>query len=207
MEKYGYGVPKQVRPEREWQYDGDVSELFSSPFKNYGKPYDAADYGITQLGKNEVDGDDDRYIAWYNEFVKTNFAMNVGWCAIFASWCIGQTGSLVKSQKEVRNDFDRPAFSNSDMGLMTYIKMHRFVSGPSYVPQRGDILFLTNKTNREQKKMSMVSDMLYRPTHVAIVVAVNERENYVTTIEGNCSDKVKLINRYLINPNIVGYGY
>ena len=200
-------MAQNIRPEREWQYDGDVQALYSSCSRRKNRPCDAPDFGISELGSNEINHDDDRFISWYNDFTGTNFAMNVGWCAIFASWCIGQTGDLRKNLKDVRNDFEYPAFSNGDNGLAMYVKMNRFTASKSYVPQRGDIIFITNKTNRETGKMSSISDNLYRPTHVGIVVKVNEKENYVTTIEGNCSDKVKLVNRYLINPNIVGYGY
>lgn len=195
------------RPEREWQYDGEIGILYSSCSRLKNRPCDAPDYGISELGSNEINHDDDRFISWYNDFAGTNFPLNVGWCAIFASWCIGQTGGLRKSMKDVHNDFEYPAFSNGDNGLSMYVKMNRFTANKSYVPQRGDIIFITNKMNRETGKMSSISDKLYRPTHVGIVVRVNEKENYVTTIEGNCSDKVKLVNRYLINPNIVGYGF
>ena len=200
-------INQYTKPEREWMYTGDTESLFSRRYHDGEKPYDAVDYGITQNGANEINHNDDEYIAWYNDFVGTNFAMNVGWCAIFTSWCIGQTGHLVKSMKDVNSDFVYPAFSNGDNGLSMYVKMNRFTSSKSYVPQRGDIIFLTNKQNRDTRRKSSISDDLYKPTHVGIVVKVNEKENYVTTIEGNCSDRVKLVNRYLINPNIIGYGF
>lgn len=198
---------KIVKPEREWNYSGETEPLMSNRWKYTKNPYDAADFGILELGCDEMHNDDDRYIQWYNDFVGTTFPLNVGWCAIFASWCIGQSGHLVKNMKMVNDDFTRPAFSNGDNGLSTYIKMNRFIADKAYVPQRGDIIFLTNKTNRDMNRKSSISDKLYKPTHVGIVVKVNESENTVTTIEGNCSDRVKLVNRYLINPNIIGYGF
>lgn len=200
-------INQYTKPEREWMFTEDTNQLMSRNFHINGKPYDAPDYGILKNGANEINHDDDIFISWYNAFMGTNFNMNVGWCAIFASWCIGQTGKLVKSIKDVHSDFVYPAFSNGDNGLSMYVKLGRFTNSKSYIPQRGDIIFLTNKANRDSRRMSTISDTLYKPTHVGIVVRINEAENYVTTIEGNCSDRVKLVNRYLINPNIVGFGY
>ena len=38
-----------------------------------------------ELGRNEANGEDDKYILWYNAVNGTKFATTVAWCAISAS--------------------------------------------------------------------------------------------------------------------------
>lgn len=136
---------------------------------------------MAEICRNEAEGQDDKYISWYNAKMKTNFAMSVSWCAIFVSWCMNRAG--IDSTKF-------PYFSSCTAGLSKFKALGYARDPKTYNPKSGDIIFFDfNKIGT--------------PQHVGFVFAVDEQ--YVYTIEGNSSDAVKH-NKYLrTSPSILKY--
>ena len=179
---------------REWGEKTLPTFFHSTTFQETGIPYDPVDFALTQVGANEATGGDDKFIEWYNTNFNGNFNMAVPWCSIFVSWCLAQAGS-----KDI-------AFSYAEDGLSKFLKVNRFKEVREYTPQRNDVFFVTNNSTRQSNRKCAFTDKYLHPTHVGLVIGVNKDEGYFTSVEGNYSDSVKLVNRYLSSPNVVGFG-
>lgn len=131
---------------------------------------------IGEIGHAEPTGDD-KYIKWYN----TGIPLTTAWCAIFVSWCANQAGVSTSVI---------PKFASCTLGMNWFKGQGKWKNKASYTPQRGDIIFFSNKKN--------VS------THVGIVEKVTG--NTVHTIEGNADDRVKRNSYAKTSSYILGYG-
>ena len=76
---WGLDVDGQSGPATRTALKNCINTIESSPSK-------ALRTFTKELGRNEVNGEDDKYILWYNAATGTNFATTVAWCAISASW-------------------------------------------------------------------------------------------------------------------------
>lgn len=108
---------------------------------------------------------------------------NVDWCAIFVSWSVNQAGIGIDVV---------PKFALVADGVRWFSNKNQYeVSGGTYQPQRGDIIFFQNLDDTT-------------PSHVGIVTGSDN--TYVYTIEGNTSGGVHQRQYTLTNPYVIGYG-
>ncbi|ORX82869.1 hypothetical protein BCR32DRAFT_292346 [Anaeromyces robustus] len=113
-----------------------------------------------------------KFGAWYG--------INPGeWCAMFVSW-------VANENKSIKNHIINKS-SAVRILKQQFIDNGRYGAKEIYIPEYGDILFLTNNQS-----------------HVAIVVGVTT--DYVYTIEGNHSNKVDAVKRSINDSHISGYG-
>jgi len=125
------------------------------------------------VGNEMDDGKYTKFGAWYG--------VNPGeWCAMFISWVASESRTIA----------DHIIAKAAAVRILKeqFIDNNRFGDKESYIPQYGDILFITNNNQ----------------SHVAIVVGVTKNDVY--TIEGNHGNKVDAVKRSLNNTSISGYG-
>ena len=121
-----------------------------------------------EIGRTEANGEDDKYILWYNNATKAGFATTVAWCAISVSWVLRRGGIDEKRY---------PNFASCTASLKVFEKAGLVKDPKKYTPKIGDLIYFnwdSDKTNSE---------------HVGIVFACNGK--IVETIEGNTGDAVK----------------
>ena len=131
-----------------------------------------------ELGRNEANGQDDKYILWYNAENGTKFATTVAWCAISASWA-NRRGGIDKSKY--------PNFSSCSASLKVFEKSGLVKSPKTYKPKAGDLIYFDWNQDGIGE-------------HVGIVFSYNGK--YVETIEGNSSDAVRH-KKYLANSKYI----
>ena len=122
---------------------------------------------VGELGRCEKNGEDDKYILWYNAANKTTFATNVAWCAISASWALRRGGVDAKKY---------PNFASCTASLKVFDKKGLTRDPKKYTPKVGDLIYF-----------DFNQDGLAE--HVGIVY--NYDGTNVETIEGNTSDSVR----------------
>ena len=132
-----------------------------------------------ELGVAEPRGDD-KYIRWYNSVAKSDFEMDVAWCAIFTSW--------VLRAAEIPETLC-PNFASCTV-CMEWAKKNGVWKDNSYSPLPGDLIFFD--WNGKGK-----------PSHVGIVTDANSVT--VFTIEGNTSNKVAERNYDRDEGQVLGY--
>lgn len=108
------------------------------------------------------------------------------WCAIFVSWAANYSG--VSTDIIPKFALVQAGWEWFEENSVTYLR------GDDYIPQPGDIIFFSNYGDN-------------RLTHVGIVYESHlyEANPYIRTIEGNTSNRVAYVNRYLTS-YIYGYG-
>ena len=131
-----------------------------------------------ELGRNEADGEDDKYILWYNAVNGTKFATTVAWCAISASWANRRGGV---------NETRYPNFSSCSASLKVFEKSGLVKNPKTYKPKSGDLIYFDWDQNGA-------------PEHVGMVFSYDGK--YVETIEGNSSDAVRH-KKYLANSKYI----
>lgn len=131
-----------------------------------------------ELGRNEADGEDDKYILWYNAATGTKFATTVAWCAISASWANRRGGVDEKNY---------PNFSSCSASLKVLEKNGLVKSPKTYKPKSGDLIYFDWDQNGTAE-------------HVGMVFSFDGK--YVETIEGNSSDAVRH-KKYLANSKYI----
>jgi hypothetical protein len=135
-----------------------------------------------ELGTQESNGGDDKYIKWYAGWLSLTSA----WCAIFVSWVFYMFN---------KNKYF-PKFCDCDKGLQWFIERKRFnkskAQGGTYIPRPGDVVFFSDESTLKDS------------THVGIVTKV--ANNILHTIEGNSKDMVREKSYALSNSYIIGYG-
>lgn len=102
------------------------------------------------------------------------------WCYSFISWCARQAGISTTIC---------PTQFSTKAGMDYYVAADRFGYRGKYVPTPGDIIFFYAGT---------------KDGHVGLVVDVSG--NIVSTIEGNCGQKVAMQSYSLTDSSITGYG-
>jgi peptidoglycan hydrolase-like protein with peptidoglycan-binding domain len=135
---------------------------------------------LGELGYVEGSNNDTKYGSWYG-------MNNQPWCAMFVSWCANQSGVL---QNSSNTNGLVPKYASVYLGMQWYQTQNRFGAKASYKPHYGDILFLKSDG----------------ASHTAIVVGYEESSNTLCTVEGNFSDKVAVVCRYVDDTRITGYG-
>lgn len=135
----------------------------------------------SQIGFREPTGDD-KYIRWYNSVNNTSFAMNVPWCAMFASWVLREASVP---------DTLLPNFASCSVALEWAKKKKIWYSRlTNHVPKPGELILFDWNTDGRQD-------------HVGIVETVSA--NQITTIEGNTSESVGRKNYSRTSKYILGY--
>lgn len=135
----------------------------------------------SQIGQCEPT-QDDKYIKWYNQTENTSFAMNVSWCAIFASWVLRQA----KVDESLM-----PNFASCSVAIKWAKRQKLWYSRlTNYSPTPGVLVFFDWDGDSVQD-------------HVGIVTAVTT--NNITTIEGNSSNKVQEKVYAKTSKHILGY--
>lgn len=137
---------------------------------------------LSELGNNEANGGDMKYINWYG-----GFGPGTAWCAIYVSWCGNEAGML--------NNWI-PKHSWCYDGVVWYQNrgwwQNSKAYGGNYTPSTGDIIYFNGAYNQGAS------------THVGIVVRSDGTNVY--TIEGNASDSVKENSYSVFDAYIIGYG-
>lgn len=137
--------------------------------------------GVAEKKYNNV-----KYNTWYfgkKVSDKNSSGTSYAWCALFIGWCGNQAGisestlPIYRSSTQYKEYFE-------DRGLY-----HKYSA--SYIPQPGDLIFIDWQGRRGTID------------HIGIVVSCED--GYVTTVEGNYSDKVSCNTYKLNNKMIVGY--
>lgn len=132
----------------------------------------------SEIARTESNGQDDKYISWYNKAVGTNFSMSVPWCAIFLSWCMRRSG-IDKSTY--------PNFSSCSAGAKVFQNKGVLRDKLSFSPKSGDLVFFDWNLDGS-------------PDHVGMVFSNDG--TYIQTIEGNSSNSVKH-NKYNLNSKYI----
>ena len=136
----------------------------------------------SQIGVSAPSGDD-KYISWYNKTMKTSFAMNVSWCAMFVSWNLRQVGVPEKQA---------PNYASCTNAMGTFKKLGTWRSPSSYTPKTGDLIFF------ERDGSAATSE------HTGIVEKADA--TYVYTIEGNTGSGIVARKKYKrSDKTILGY--
>ena len=120
-----------------------------------------------ELGRNEANGEDDKYILWYNAATGTKFATTVAWCAISASWANRRGGVDEKNY---------PNFSSCSASLKVFEKSGLVKNPKTYKPKSGDLIYFDWNQDGIAE-------------HVGMVFSYDGKN--VETIEGNSSDAVR----------------
>ena len=131
-----------------------------------------------ELGRNEANGQDDKYILWYNAVNGTKFATTVAWCAISASWANRRGGV---------NEKNYPNFSSCRASLKVFEKSGLVRNPKTYEPKSGDLIYFDWNQDGIAE-------------HVGIVFSYDGKN--VETIEGNSSDSVRH-KKYLANSKYI----
>ena len=133
-----------------------------------------------ELGRNEANGQDDKYILWYNAENGTKFATTVAWCAISASWAL-RRGNIDSSKY--------PNFASCSASQKVFKEKGLIRDKKTYKPKAGDLIYF----DWNQKGTAQ---------HVGMVFSYDGK--YVETIEGNSGDAVRhkkyiANNKYIFN--------
>ncbi len=120
-------------------------------------------------GSNDVGGESVDGGGNYTEYCNW-YGKRVSWCAVFISWCARQAKipeSVIKTNSDA-------AGTKCNYGEKKYFFNQ-------YIPREGDIIYVDSQNDN-------ISN------HVGLVTAVDE--NYIYTIEGNKSNRVKEVVYY-----------
>ena len=122
------------------------------------------DYALSQTNYAEGDDNDTVFGKWYG--------MNhQPWCAMFVSWCFGQSGEVAKVAASTKK-----GFASCDAGLKWFAKKGKLITlGEA---QRGDIVFFQFDADAE-------------PDHVGLVLSNSKLTQSLVCIEGNTSPDSK----------------
>ena len=137
----------------------------------------------TQIGYTEGAGDYTKYNEWMSKETGYNF-QGVAWCATFVCWSANQANiptSIISRNAGTTALFN--AFSSS--------QKHFYDSG--YTPKKGDLCFFAYSYTKNSSNFA----------HVGIVYDVTSTG--IKIIEGNCSNKVQLLNRPFYGPTYSQY--
>lgn len=153
-----------------------------------GTGNDVVAVAITQIGYKEklTNAQLDDFDANVGKKNYTKYARDLGynqdkggypWCVMFVWWCMIQGGVTEGLY---------PKSASTGQCIIWFTNRGWYFERGSYTPQPGDYIFLHNKT------------------HTGLVEASDDQ--YVYTIEGNCSAQVKRMKYKLDSSSIVGYG-
>lgn len=140
-------------------------------------------FALSQVGKNEADGDDDVYIKWYNSVIGTKFAMTVSWCSIWVSY----------NARHVNIPTSQILTTASCTSAMTWFKKQGTWRDAhnDYSPRRADLIYFNTDGNDNNVE------------HVGIVTKNDGTRVY--TVEGNSSNSVKENSYLLTDVKVFGY--
>lgn len=158
---------------------GAYPTTHENTYKNTGNQQnDIIEVAKTQIGYQEGKGSGyenaTKYGAWMTSYTNSNY-MYTAWCGMFIAWCANQAG-IPKSVVPYC------AGSNSLAKSLPSGNIHYYNSG--YTPQKGDIAFLSNSSQNARSF-----------DHVGLVESVSADGKFVTTIEGNLTNKVQRVTR------------
>lgn len=130
---------------------------------------------LSQVGYHESDDENDLSGSanGYSDYTEYNnwFGRNVGWCAVFISWCARQTGI---PESIISNN----ATADGKGGNFGEKKIYSF---SEHRPQKGDIIYISNDDDPEAD-------------HVGIVYKVDD--TFIYAVEGNTTQQVYDIKYY-----------
>ena len=163
--------------------EGNVKELTSETAKEMlfiqAKMEELVNVASREVGTAEIGNTNEvKYNNWYyGRVVKDS------WCAVFAMWCMDQTGLLNGECLPIYEDIRGNYFEGVINVGNWYKKNGRFYDAASgYEPKEGDLFFHYKHDGSGQG-------------HTGIVVAYDKENNKIYTIEGNSGDKVALNER------------
>lgn len=132
-----------------------------------------------ELGTEEKPYNNVKYNTWYyGKEVSGSYTSQYSWCITFISWCANKAGIGT-------NILPKTASSESLRNF--YIERGLYEKRSAHTPKVGDIVFFGSS----------------KATHAGVVVSVDG--NKIEVIEGNCSDKVKLMTYKFTESSIMGY--
>ena len=135
-------------------------------------------YSVTETG--EMKGYT-RYGDWYGDRYGH-------WCAMYVSFCLHYAGipeEVIPQEANCQKWIE--ALSSEEYGLYFSSDDEEYIAFP------GDLVFFNNDADENAD-------------HIGIVVEVSEEENYIKTIEGNASERVRYMEYELTDESIMGYG-
>lgn len=154
---------------------------------------DIVNVACSQIGYHESDNPDDlsgtaKGYSDYTEYCNW-YGYNVGWCAVFISWCARQANI---PESIIGNN----SWADGKGGNFGETKVYSF---GEHEPQKGDIVYVNNDSDSDAD-------------HVGIVYNVDD--TFIYTVEGNTSQQVydikyykdTGIQYYYSTTNIVYYG-
>ena len=134
---------------------------------------DVVEIAKTQLGYKENSSGGSKYGAWRGN-------VNGGWCNFFVQWCLNEAGI---GEKRFPYNNSSGYLNNSDSYSQRYgIQYHSDTK--NYTPKKGDICFFAYSTSTAASSLA----------HVGLVYSTNS-DSTINIIEGNCSDKVQMLNK------------
>ena len=143
-------------------------------------------------GEWEYKGDNiNKYGKWYGD-------NGVPWCAIYVSWCANEAGILNNKGVAGKDGKPIPKFETCKVGKELYEKAekyHKLDSG--YEPKKGDLFIHLNRDKEGE---------LDGTGHTGIVIAYDNENKIVYTIEGNSNDRVS-VKKTHINYSVKNYNY
>ncbi len=135
-----------------------------------------------EIGVKETSSNNVKYNTWYFGHAVSG-GDSYAWCGVFVAWCGDQAGISQSILPVYRSSTQYKEFYEAK-GLY-----YKYSSG--YTPKPGDLIFFDWSGRRSNI------------AHIGIVVACEG--GYITTVEGNYSNKVSCNTYALNNKNIVGY--
>ena len=132
---------------------------------------------LITIASNEVG-----YVESPGNVTKYGDTSGEGWCAAFVAWCAEQADIMPATIPQT--------YSPTTMRNFYIYEERYYPRDNEYVPQIGDIFF--------------ASEGGVEVEHVGIIYSVDSE--YIYTIEGNCTDQVKMRAISRSNTYIMGYG-
>ena len=130
-----------------------------------------------------IEGDNlNKYGKWYGDNGEP-------WCAIYVSWCANEAGILNSKGVAGKDEKPIPKFESCKIGKSLYEeaqKYHKIDSG--YEPKKGDLFIHLNRNEKGE---------LDGTGHTGIVIAYDNEDKIVYTIEGNSNDRVSVKKTYM----------
>lgn len=157
--------------------------------------------GVAEIGStNNV-----KYNTWY--YGHEVSGEDYPWCAVFVSWCAEQCGYLSSGlfrKTAYSGDFWDYVLAHPEAGAL-YLPSD--VKNGKVTPQAGDIIIFDSGGSASSTSVSSSASSGNQTDHVGIVFDYDTSSGGISTIEGNCSNRVqKLINEHNISDgNIWGF--
>jgi hypothetical protein len=121
-----------------------------------------------------------KYNTAYYGFAENN--PKKAWCVVFIWWVMRKAHVPATVFPRKANVFNPP----EDGGVRKWFKDRDRYKAPSSMPKKGDLV-------------------IFKHSHIGIVVNVNSDTNKISTVEGNASDRVRRRSYNFSNPDIDGY--